>query len=221
MPEHPEAVSSRRASSRPAARRAVVRRAATLIMLIALAFGLGSTAAIAAPATQDAAMLGALWTKVLETPSAQNSFGSGGQEFACWDLGQQVVAPFGPNGVASCTVKPGTRLFVAASTFECSTFEGNGTTEQQLRDCARQSDAQVAPPVTLDGSPVPVTEVETALLPITLPADNIFGQPAGTTGQSVAHGWVTSLLPLTPGTHTIVIGGATVITTKIIVKPGV
>ena len=64
---------------------------------------------------------------------------------------------------------------------------------------------QVAPTVTVDGKSVPVTEAETPLLNITLPADNIFGLPAGTTGLSVGHGWVTLLHPLTPGTHTIVI----------------
>ena len=40
----------------------------------------------------------------------------------------------------------------------------------------------VAPSVTVDGKSVPVTEVETPLLNITLPADNIFGPvgpPAG------------------------------------------
>jgi hypothetical protein len=46
--------------------------------------------------------------------------------------------------------------------------------------------------------------------------------PAGTTGLSVAHGWVTLLNPLTPGTHTIVIIGGLVptVTTTIVVKPG-
>ena len=65
-----------------------------------------------------------------------------------------------------------------------------------------------APTVTVDGKSVPVTEVETPLLNITLPADNIFGAASrGRQGQSVAHGWVTLLHPLTPGTHTIVIVG--------------
>ena len=82
------------------------------------------------------------------------------------------------------------------------------TTDADLRTCARH-DVQVAPTVTVDGKSVPVTEVETPLLNIVLPADNVFGAPAaGTTGQSVAHGWVTLLHPLTPGTHTIVITGS-------------
>ena len=68
------------------------------------------------------------------------------------------------------------------------------------------TDVQVAPTVTVDGKSVPVTEVETPLLNIVLPADNIFGLPAGgRQGLSVGHGWVTLLHPLTPGTHAIVI----------------
>ena len=90
----------------------------------------------------------------------------------------------------------------------------------------------VAPSVTVDGTSVPVTEVETRLLNITLPADPIpvgpVGgppQPGGTTGQSVAHGWVTLLNPLTkPGSREIHIvvtnNNDTVsdITTKIVVQ---
>jgi hypothetical protein len=179
-------------------------------------------AASAAPApTKLDANLTALWTTVLETPSAQNSFGTGGAAFACWNLGGGTVAPFGPSSVPSCTVKAGTKIFVTATSVECSTFEGNGTTEAELRACAEQSDAQTAPSVAVDGHSVPVKEVETRLMNIVLPADNIFGSPAGTTGLSVGHGWIAPLDPLTPGTHTIV-GSAPsfTFTTKIIVESG-
>jgi len=177
-------------------------------------------AADAVPAKKLDDNLAALWTAVFQTPSARNSFGTGGAAFGCFSLGG-TVAPFGPSGIPSCTVKPGTKIFVAASSFECSTFEGNGTTEAALRDCARVNDVQVAPTVTLDGSSVSVAEVETPLLRLVLPADNIFGLPTGTQGLSVAHGWVALLHPLTPGTHTIVIGiGMSTITTTIRVVPG-
>jgi hypothetical protein len=191
--------------------------------LIAMAtLGLAAPAASAAPApVKFNADLAALWTTVFETPSAQNSFGTGGAAFGCWNLGSHTVAPFGPSGIDSCTVKPGTKIFVAASSFECSTIEGNGTTEAELRTCAEQSDAQTAPSVTVDGHAVPVKEVETRLMNMVLPADNIFGLPAGTTGLSVAHGWVAHLHPLTPGTHTIVGTAPTFgFTTKIIVGSG-
>jgi hypothetical protein len=77
--------------------------------------------------------------------------------------------------------------------------------------------------VTLDGKSVPMTLVETPLLNIVLPADNIFGQPAGTKGLSVGRGWVALLHPLTPGEHTIVIDipdNPTITTTIDVVQPG-
>src|SRR5215475_7755336 len=172
--------------------------------------GLAVPAATAAPPqVKFDADLTALWTTVLETPSAQNAFGTGGVAFTCWNLGGGTVAPFGPSGVPSCTVKPGTKILVAASSSECSTLEGNGTTEAELRACAEQNDAQTAPSVTVDGHRVPVREVETPAMNIVLPADNIFDLPAGTAGLSVGHGWVAHLDPLTPATHTIAGSGPT------------
>ena len=189
--------------------------------VLAAVFSAGAApTATAAPQAQVNDTLAALWTSVLETPSAQNSFGNGGQDYACWDLGGSV-APFHPVGADSCTVKPGTKIFIVGYSYECSTFEGNGSTEAELRACAREN-SPTASTVTVDGEPAPVTEAETPLLPITLPADNLFGLPAGTTGLSVGHGWVAPLHPLTPGTHTIVInnGALPTVTTQIIVEPG-
>jgi hypothetical protein len=197
-----------------------VSRLARILVLAAVGLCVAAPAAGAVPAKKLDNNLAALWTTVLETPSAQNPFGNGGPASACLNLGG-VVAPFGPGGVESCTVKPGTKIFVAASSAECSTFEGHGTTEAELRDCARGADVPAAPTVTVDGKAVPVAEVETPLLNIVLPADNIFDLPAGTQGLSVGHGWVALLHPLTPGTHTIVIdSGDSTITTTIVVKPG-
>jgi hypothetical protein len=197
-------------------------RLARIGLVAAATLCVAAPAASAVPAAKLDDNLAAMWTTLLETPSAENPFGSGGSAFACIDLGG-TVAPFSPpGGVESCTVKPGTKIFIAASSFECSTFEGHGTTEAELRECARQADEQLAPTVTVDGVSVPVAEVETQLLNIVLPPDNLFGLPAGTQGLSVGHGWVTLLHPLTPGTHTIVLDFATSddITTTIIVTPG-
>jgi hypothetical protein len=199
-------------------------RFARILLLGTVTLCVVAPAAGAVPTKKLDDNLAALWTVALETPSAQNPFGTGGSASGCFDLGH-TVAPLAPRGVESCTVKSGTRIFVAASTFECSTFAGDtpgvAATEGELRACARQTDVQSAPPVTVDGGSVAVAEVETRLLQIALPADNIFGLPAGTQGQSVAHGWVALLHPLTPGTHTIVIGtGASTITTTITVNPG-
>jgi hypothetical protein len=195
-------------------------RLARIVLVAAATLGVAAPAASAVPVKTLDDNLAALWTTLLETPSAENPFGSGGSAFACIGLGG-TVAPFAPGGVESCTVKPGTKIFVAASSFECSTFEGQGTTEAELRECARQVDVQLPPTVTVDGEAVPVAEVETRLLNIVLPPGNLFDQPAGTRGLSVGHGWVTLLHPLTPGTHTIVMDfGASTITTTILVTPG-
>lgn len=194
-------------------------RITRIVLLAVLTMLVVVPAANAVPSKKSDDYLARLWTTVLETPSAENPFGSGGPETHCIDLGG-TVAPFGPNGADSCTVKSGTKIFIAATSVECSTFEGNGTTETQLRECA-QSTAGSAPTVTVDGKAVPLADVETPLLDIVLPADNIFGLPAGTSGSSVAQGWVALLHPLTPGTHTITIDStSTTITTTIIVQPG-
>ena len=200
-----------------------MNRRVTASVLTALAYVvglcLGAPTAGAVPAKKLDNNLAAMWTTILQTPSAQNPFGSGGPAFGCWNLGG-TVAPFGPSGVASCTVKPGTKIFVAATSAECSTFRWDwaGSTEAELRACAAQATCKQRPPSPSTARSVPVTEVETTLLNIALPADNIFGvQPSRDEGQSVAHGWVTLLNPLTPGTHTI---GLPNITTTIDVKPG-
>jgi hypothetical protein len=65
----------------------------------------------------------------------------------------------------------------AVGGFKLSTFEGNGTTDAEMRACARQGDFQTAPSVTVDDRAVHVHEVETALLEIVLPADSLFGLP--------------------------------------------
>lgn len=194
-------------------------RFSQLVVLVAVTLVVATPAAGAASATILDDDLATLWTTVLQTPSGQNPFGSGGQAHACIDLGGNTVAPFAPNGVKSCTVAPGTTIFVAASSVECSTFEG--TPQSMLRNCARKGDVKAAPSVTVDGAPVPVTEAETGLLSIVLSDKNIFGLPAGTEGYSYGHGWVTLLSPLSSGAHTIVITiGSTVITTTIKVAGG-
>lgn len=199
-----------------------VFRLVVIPLLAMMTLGLAVPAASAAPApVKFDADLTALWTAVLETPSAQNAFGTGGVAFTCWNLGDGTVAPFGPSGVPSCTVKPGTKFLIAGSSDECSTIEGNGSTEAELRACAEQNDAQTAPSIAVDGHAVPVKEAETPLMNIVLPADNIFGLAAGTTGQSVAHGWIAHVDPLTPGTHTFTGSGPTfTFKTTIIVGSG-
>jgi hypothetical protein len=175
-------------------------RLARVLLLAAVTFCLVAPSANAAP-TNLGKTLGNLWTTVLETPTPDNPFGDGGPQ--CIVLGGKIVAPFG-GGSFTCTVKAGTRIFIAAWTTECSTFEGNGTTEAELRACAVAADAGVKATVTINGEPVPLSSVETGLLTIHLPQDNIFGlQGADRNGLSVAHGFVYLTDPLAPGTYVI------------------
>ena len=177
-------------------------RLARTLLLGAVTFCLVAPSASAAPTGQLRGTLGDLWTTVLQTPTPENPF-TGGD--TCVDLSGGIVAPFGPSGADSCTVERGTKLFVAAWTTECSTFEGNGTTDAELRACALAADAGITlATVTVDGQPVPVTKVQTGLLRVHLPKDNIFGlSGADRNGLSVADGWVVLLDALAPGTHTI------------------
>jgi len=175
-----------------------------------------------------ATLLGALWETVLETLVPENPLAAG--EPWCVDL-DGVVAPFtlDPTAAPTCTLERRTKVFVAAVTIECSTVEPPpffGSNEAELRECARAVDVPGSTlTLTVDGEPVPLTLVETPLLTIDLPEENILDVPAQQ-ALSVAAGFVALLPPLAPGTHELVITGTetavgdfTTVTT-IVVEPG-
>ncbi len=212
--------------------------------LIVMAATLGIVFAQVAPASAQASDelvsdLAGLWTRVLERPGPANP--AAGHGSPCWELGHNTVAPFTfATPEPSCTVGAHTKLFVVGWSTECSTFDSDcdgdldfgdcdATTAAGLLDCATERDSNKNPVVTLDGDPVPLTEVSTPRLNIHLPNHNIFDElnpptapdTPGGKGVSVAHGFVALLGPLDPGTHTIVFtGNFATGTTTIIVKPG-
>jgi hypothetical protein len=205
---------------------------ARVILLALLGVGALATPAGAVPHKDLGNALGQLWTDTLQTPSPVNPLGDGGNAAACYRGLSGTLSAFGGTD-PGCTVKPGTKIFVIGFTWECSTFDndhpGYGATESELRKCARAMDNQTAPLVTLDRRPISLTEVETGLLPITLPDVNLFGEPSADgsdslTGYSVGHGWVALLHPMTPGTHEIVSYHGhlphPVTHTTIVVRPG-
>ena len=227
-----------------------MKRFATRALIVVAAI-LGIVFAQVAPASANApddpsgklaSNLAELWTQVLVTEAPDNPF-IGNNLPACWDLGNRTIAQFGPITdpmlPKECTVNPGTKIFVVGSSFECSTFDNDcgrqdedpppgcdGTTADDLLQCARDMNDEEAPTITIDGKSVKVTEVTTTMPKLDLPEDNVFdtpdsNTPAGT-GQSAAHGWVTLLNPLTPGTHTIKIDSNVFgqSTTTIVVTPG-
>jgi hypothetical protein len=179
-------------------------RVARALLLAAVTLCLVAPSAGAAP-TNLGNTLGDLWTTVLETPTPDNPLAGGDK---CVVLGGNIVAPFG-GGTFTCTVKAGTSIFIAAYTTECSTFAGDcggpGSNEAQLRAAAEAADAGITATVTINGQPVPLSSVETGLLTIHLPENNLFGLTgrAERNGLSVAHGFVYLTDPLAPGTYTI------------------
>jgi hypothetical protein len=216
--------------------RALIVVAAILGMVFAQAAPASATAPDDSP-SRLASDLATLWTAVLQTSIPPSPVGT---DHACWDLGDNTVAPFFGSPDLECTVGIGTKLFVVGWSTECSTFDD---------DCGRQSDPSApcggislgellacaikmdkphrTPTITIDGESVKVTQVTTTMPKLDLPENNVFdtdtsNTPAGT-GQSAAHGWVALVGPLPVGTHTIVItdpSSPTVTTTTIIVEPG-
>jgi hypothetical protein len=191
-----------------------------LVALVALAATAPSASAVPAKSLKDT--LGAMWEAVLETPTTESTL-------PCVDLGR-VVAPLSLSGAdIECTVEPGTKIFVAAWSVECSTFEKPpffGGNKAELIKCAQDFNKGVKVKASLDGARVPLTHVTSGLLRIDLPADNVLGVPGPQTGLSVADGFVALLHPLTPGTHKITLrttfpdGTSIANTTTIIVVPG-
>lgn len=118
-------------------------------------------------------------------------------------------------GVAnrSGRVPAGTALFFPLLNAECSTAEGLGTTEAELRACARGSvDGTTSLKAAIDGHPVHNLFDQRATSPLftygPVPANNVFqalGEdvPAGTTSPAAADGYYLMLGPLSVGKHTL------------------
>lgn len=116
----------------------------------------------------------------------------------------------------SCTIPASKAIFFPLLNTECSTAEDPSlTTEEALRDCARNNApdrARIVLKASVDGQEIPDLVkywTESSLYNYTLPADNIWGAPAGPT-QEVAAGYYVMLKPLPPGTHIIQFSGANV-----------
>ena len=116
----------------------------------------------------------------------------------------------------SCTIPASKAIFFPLLNTECSTAEDPSlTTEEALRDCARNNApdrARIVLRASVDGQEIPDLVkywTESSLYNYTLPADNIWGAPAGPT-QEVAAGYYVMLKPLPPGTHIIQFSGANI-----------
>jgi hypothetical protein len=158
---------------------------------------------------------------------------SAGQSGPVWFLGGTFTVidenPDDPlvEGIAErdCTIPVGTSLFFPILNVECSTIEGNGETEAELRDCAVLNADHIVPGslvCTIDGVAVQnlsTFRVESPLFEIgPLPDNNIlesFGldAPEGSTSPAVGDGVYVMIPPLPVGKHTLHFEGAAVYTT--------
>jgi hypothetical protein len=126
-----------------------------------------------------------------------------GGSFAAVPQGGQVVAI----ATRTCSVPTGTFLFIPIINAEASTLEGNGTTAaallafaQSLQDEARNMS------ITIDGVAVPHVadyRVKSVFTYGPLPANNLLGQPAGSTSLAAGDGVYVMVKPLNVGEHTI------------------
>jgi hypothetical protein len=159
-------------------------------------------------------LLGEEIRQLFELPAADNPFA--GADESCLAAGHKdkVLIVWTRPEAPTCTVKPGTPIFLFAFFNECSDVETPFRTEAEQRQCAVEGLRELAADlgfeailVSIDGGPsidifsdryLAVSPQMTA----NLPEDNILGVPAQAT-TFVAAGWVAMIRPLPPGTHTI------------------
>jgi hypothetical protein len=126
----------------------------------------------------------------------------------------------GGSATRSCTVPADKAILVPIINGECSTVEGNGTTDAELRACARDLiDHVTQTSASVDGTAIdlgPVSQgrfrFQSPLFTITFAPNNGFypdGSVAGT-GQAVADGFWLLIRPLPKGQHTIDFQGTAV-----------
>jgi len=167
-------------------------------------------------------------------PLFDTADGSAGQSGHVWFLGGTFTLIEGEDGLVvgtadrHVTVPAGKALFFPILNTECSTVEGNGETEEALRECATFFGSSVANPDSnlqcmVDGKALANLinyRVESPFFAYgPLPENNIlqaFGldAPAGTVSPAVGDGVFIMLAPLSHGEHTIHFGGSGIYTVE-------
>jgi hypothetical protein len=123
----------------------------------------------------------------------------------------------GGSATRRCTVPADKAILVPIINGECSSVEGNGTTDAALRACAKDlMDHVTATSASVDGTAIdlgPVSDgrfrFQSPLFTITFAPNNGFGVKRGT-GKAVADGFWVMVKPLSEGRHTIDFQGTAV-----------
>ena len=133
-----------------------------------------------------------------------------GQTGPVWFL----AGTFGSPTTRDCTVPAGKALFFplvngifGAAVFDCEpTVPGVPCEVDVLRTAAAASMDAVLLEASIDGTPLQnltAYRVQSPVFPLTLPEDNVFGDPSGTYTPQVADGYWLMLAPLSAGVHTL------------------
>jgi hypothetical protein len=157
------------------------------------------------------------WTWALSQPVATNPvLDTTGEQCAVAQQGNVwfLAGTFSSGAVTrDCKVPAGTALLIPViNSFYCALAEdppGQQTEEYVRSQVASVEGGAIGLSVTVDGRAVRrLTYEESEIFSIVLPADNVFGLPAGTLARPCADaGYYTLLPPLSVGEHTIEITG--------------
>jgi hypothetical protein len=148
---------------------------------------------------------------VFTTPLSENPFGGDtGHQCAVELIGHMALVwtnPFDPIQPYYCSLPAGSMAVVPISAYWCDSNIDGLSSEEELLQCVNDfylpvSDVQAS----LDGkvlTDIDQYQVTTPATSYTLPEDNVYGLPPGTTGQFVLRGHFIIITPLSPGEHTI------------------
>lgn len=142
---------------------------------------------------------------------------SAGQSGDVWFLGGTFTpGPPDINGnilgeaTRHCKVPDGTALLIPILNGECSTIEGDGTTDEELRPCAQalvNATDLASLKLTVDGVPVGNLDSYRVESPLStfgpLPENNLLGKPAGSTSLFVGDGFYVMMRPQHLGQHRV------------------
>jgi hypothetical protein len=195
--------------------------------------GLGAAIAVALMLSLSGAALAAGATNVVPPTGKVAGHGSGYWLQRSWQLLYSSSAPVAPcqtltsNGQRvgyltqmfasgtqkiTCNEPAGRPLFLIAASSECSTFKGDhpgfGTSDAQLKRCARVLFRPPKATLTLDGHRVDLNTLiaATGVFRVHVVKNNVFGAPPGN-ARSAAYGPILLLTGLGTGTHVIRLAG--------------
>lgn len=151
-----------------------------------------------------------------------------GQSGKVFFLGGTFITVPGENGEVigtanrDCVVPVGKAIFFPIIDAECATLEGNGSSEAELRSCAKSlMDHAIDLTAEVDGVTVQDLQAYRMQSPLftwgPLPDNNLFQDPInfpeGATSPSVSDGAFLLLAPLSAGAHTLHFSGKVIFST--------